>query len=193
MPGLLRCGAEAERPRCPMNVPPSLTELAKQGDARALTLLLRDTEPDLRRFAARVCRSSADADDAVAHAMTTIAFKLDAFSGLSRLSTWLFTVVRNECARYERLARRWVFGATETLVDHAPSAEQSLSHAQLLDGVVNALRELKPELREIFLLREIEQRSIGECARLLGLTEGNVKVRLHRARAELRLALVALG
>lgn len=172
-----------------MTVHPSLTEQAKQGDPRALALLLRDSEPDLRRFAARVCRTSADADDAVAHAMTAIAFKLDAFSGLSRFTTWLFTIIRNECAKYERVARRWVFGTTDTLIDRVPGPEQSLTHAQLLDCVLSAVRDLKPELREVFVLRELEQRNVDECASLLGISESNVKVRLHRARAELRSAL----
>jgi RNA polymerase sigma-70 factor (ECF subfamily) len=172
-----------------MRQTPSLTERAKQGDASALTLLLRDSEPDLRRFAARVCRSSADADDAVSHAMTAIAFKLDGFSGLARLSTWLFTIVRNECAKYERLARRWVFGATDSLTDPFTSPEQASSQSQLLERVVGAVRELQPELREVFVARELEQQSVQECASALGLSEANVKVRLHRARAQLRAAL----
>lgn len=175
-----------------MSLSPALTELAKQGDPNALSLLLRDSEPDLRRFAARVCRSSADADDAVSHAMTAIAFKLDGFAGLSRLSTWLFTVIRNECAKYERLARRWVFGRVESLTDRVPTAEQALGRAQLLDCIVGAVRGLKPGLREVFVLRELEQLSVEECARRLSISEANVKVRLHRARAELRHTLGAL-
>lgn len=172
-----------------MTISPSLTDLARQGNSEALSLLLQDSEPDLRRFAARVCRSSADADDAVSHAMTAIAFKLEGFHGLSRLSTWLFTVIRNECAKYERRARRWVFGVAESLTDRGATPEQVLGRAQLLDRIVDAVRALPVELREVFVLREFEQLGVEACAARLGISEANVKVRLHRARAALREAL----
>ena len=168
---------------------PPFVERARRGDADALSQLLRESEPDLRRFAARVCRSNADAEDAVAHAMTTVAFRLDRFNGLSRLSTWLFSVIRNECARYERLARRWVFGALDALTDRSPTPEQALDRDQLLERVVQAVQALRPELREVFVARELEQLSVEACAERLRISEANVKVRLYRARTELRDAL----
>lgn len=168
----------------------SLTDLARGGDRTALTELVRQTEPDLRRFAARVCRSSADADDAVAYALLTITAKLQSFRGLSRLSTWLFAVVRNECRRYERLARRWLWGQDTTRApDENANPEQQRDRAELLDGLVHAIRGLPADLREVLVLREFEGLSTEACAERLSITEGNVRVRLNRARGQLRRAL----
>jgi RNA polymerase sigma factor (sigma-70 family) len=170
----------------------NLTQRAQAGDSEAIALLLRDSEPDLRRFAHRVCRSAADADDAVAHAMLTMALKLDSFRGLSRLSTWLFAVIRHECLKYERIARRWVFSDDDSRIDPALSPEQSLDRNQMLELLVTAIRSLRPELREVFVLREFEELSTEACAERLHITEANVKVRLNRAREKLRVALIEL-
>lgn len=170
-----------------------LSELAQHGDRAALAELLRQSEPDLRRFASRVCRSSADADDAVAHAMLTMTIKLESFRGLARVSTWLFAVVRNECRRYERLARRWLWGRdTSTTPDESANPEQQHSRTEVLDALVSAIRALRPELREVLVLREFEGLSTEACASRLSITEGNVKVRLNRARGQLRQALTHL-
>lgn len=167
-----------------------LTALAQNGDPGALGELLRQSEPDLRRFAARVCRSSADADDAVSHAMLTLTEHLGSFRGLSRLSTWVFAVIRNECLRYERLARRWLTGDDVTAhASERDGPEQSHERAEVLDALVVAIRELPAELREVFVLRELEGLSTEACAARLSLSEGNVKVRLNRARGRLRGAL----
>ncbi len=170
----------------------SVTERARQGDPDAIAGLLRSSEPDLRRFAARVCHTESDADDAVAHAMSTLALRLGTFRGMSLLSTWLFAVIRNECRKYERLARRWIFGITESAVDPMSTPEQMVSRAEMLELVVGAVRELRPELREVFVLREFERLSVEACAERLGITENNVKVRFHRARADLRQTLSEL-
>lgn len=172
----------------------TLTALAQSGDPRALGELLRQSEPDLRRFAARVCRNSADADDAVSHAMLTLSQQLASFRGLSRLSTWIFTVIRNECLRYERRARRWLMGDDVTThPSERDDPEQSHGRAEVLDALVVAIRQLPAELREVFVLRELEGLSTEACAAQLTISEGNVKVRLNRARGQLRTALEHLA
>lgn len=168
---------------------PSLCERAQHGDPEAIARLLVESEPDLRRFAARVCSSRADADDAVQHAMITVSFRFESFRGLARLSTWLFSVVRNECRKYERIARRWVFGADDDRVDSSAHPERSLETHQSLAALTQAIRELPSELRAVFVLRELEELSTEACAERLSISEANVKVRLHRARKLLRAAL----
>lgn len=164
----------------------SLVARARGGDPDAIGLLLRQTEPDLRRFAARLCRTESDADDAVQHAMLTMTVKLDSFQGLARLSTWIFKVIQNECRRVERQARRWLFHTPETLESEALSPEAALETQRMADRVVRAIRELPPDLREIFVLRELEGLDTEACATRLGITSNNAKVRLSRARSALR-------
>ena len=170
----------------------SLTQRAQQGDAEALSQLVTLHEPALRRFASRECRSSADADDAVQHALTTLSSSLTTFRGLALLGTWLFTIVRNECRRYERLARRWLSHPPETTASDATANSPSLDPAErneLLDALVTAIRNLRPELRTVFVLRELEELDTERCAERLRISEGNVRIRLNRARTELRAAL----
>lgn len=176
-----------------MSVSVELSARARQGEPEALAQLLAASEPDMRRFAARVCRSAADADDAVQHALITVSFRLDSFRGLSRLSTWVFSVIRNECRKYERLARRWVTGEeADPEVNFSANAdpESEAERAEHLELLVGAIRQLNPALRSVFILRELEELSTAECASELGLSEANVKVRLHRAREELRRELL---
>lgn len=170
---------------------PTLCERAQLGDADAIAALLVQSEPDLRRFASRVCANRADADDAVQHAMITVTFRLDSFRGLARLSTWLFSVIRNECRKYERAARRWVLGDDHDERAGAANAngERELERAQMLEALTAAIRALPGELRAVFIQRELEEVSTEECAKRLAITEANVKVRLHRARRMLRVTL----
>lgn len=168
---------------------PSLCDRARSGDAEAIASLLRRTEPDLRRFAARVCASRADADDAVQHAMITVSFRLDSFRGLARLSTWLFSVIRNECRKYERIARRWVLGGDDDRVVASAHPERELEAHESLVVLTRAIRELPSDLRAVFVLRELEGLGTEACAERLAISEANVKVRLHRARKLLRASL----
>ncbi|MFO0559711.1 MAG: sigma-70 family RNA polymerase sigma factor [Polyangiales bacterium] len=172
---------------------PTLCERAQRGEPEAIASLLIQAEPDLRRFAARVCSSRADADDAVQHAMITVSFRLGSFRGLARLSTWLFSVIRNECRKYERVARRWVFGAQDEHPAPEAHAEDGLEAHQSLAALTQAIRALPAELRAVFVLRELEELSTAECAERLAISEANVKVRLHRARRQLRGALDGSG
>jgi RNA polymerase sigma factor (sigma-70 family) len=164
----------------------SLTKRAQQGDEQAL---LAQSEPDLRHFASRVCRTAADADDAVQHALITLSQQLATFRGMARLSTWLFTIVRNECRRYERLARRWLLSEEQPTVSDNNTPHHNAERAELLGALVSAIRQLRPDLRTVFVLREIEELDTESCARRLDISEGNVRIRLNRARTELRATL----
>lgn len=171
--------------------PSALSERALGGDAQALAQLLQESEPDLRRFAARLCRSGADADDAVQHAMLKVTLGLGRFRGIARFSTWAFTVIRRECQKYEKRARRWLFQETDLVESREPTPEEALGRQRTLQVVIRALREMRPDLREIFVLRELDGLSTESAARALGITETNAKVRLNRARSALRAALLA--
>jgi RNA polymerase sigma factor (sigma-70 family) len=169
------------------------SDLARGGDRNALAVLLRTVEPDLRRFAARLCPSESDADDAVQRAMLAMSLKLEAFRGLSRFSTWIFAVIRNECRKYASKMRRFLFQAEDTVDLDARSPEDDLERQRLLELVVRAISELGSESLEVFVLREIEGLSTAACAAQLGIAENNAKVRLSRARAALRLSLSSLS
>lgn len=162
---------------------------ARAGDRQALEALLRETTPDLRRFANRVCRSGADAEDAVQHVLVNVSLRIDGLEGIQRFTSWAFAVIRNECTRALSVATRWLRTAPpepQTPVD----PHQQVERRELLELVVEAIRELPAPLREVLVLRELEGVDTASCAAQLGISEANVKVRLHRARAHLRERLV---
>ena len=162
---------------------------AQDGDRAALDALLLQHQPDVVRFARRLCRTSEDAEEAAQHALTVVFRHVGSFRRAARFTTWLFTVVRRECER--RLRRRRPADVPLDLVD-PPAAGQDQEHPQerILAEVAAALMELSADERAILLLRIVEGVDGEEAARRLGLTLAAQKSRLHRARAALRGRLV---
>ena len=77
------------------------------------------------------------------------------------------------------------------LTSNAPNPEQQASDHELVAILQDAVLALPPNYRSVLILRDIEEMSTTDTAEALELTEENVKVRLHRARALLRRELFA--
>jgi len=75
------------------------------------------------------------------------------------------------------------------LADWREIPSEAVERRELRDALARALAELKPQYREVFMLRDVEKRSIAETAELLGVTAATVKMRLLRARLQMRDAL----
>ena len=161
-----------------------LVHAARDGDRAAMDRLLAKYQPDVRRFALRTCRTSEDADDAVQHALVQLSTQLGMFQGLSRLTTWLFTIVKHECMRL--LGRARGAAADDTAIDRALA---SCGDIELAIALKQALWRLDPDLREVVLLRDVQELTGPEVAVRLDLTLEAMKSRLHRARERLRLEL----
>ena len=73
----------------------------------------------------------------------------------------------------------------------APNPEQQASNSEIRSLLEKAVEELPDAYRTIFMLRDVEDMSTTDAAEVLEITEDNVKVRLHRARALLRKSLYA--
>jgi RNA polymerase sigma-70 factor (ECF subfamily) len=72
------------------------------------------------------------------------------------------------------------------VIESSPNPEQSTSTAELGHLLEDAVLSLPDQFRSVLMLRDVEELSTSETAEALGLTEQNVKVRLHRARAQVR-------
>jgi RNA polymerase sigma factor (sigma-70 family) len=156
---------------------------ARAGERASIERLLIIYQPDMRRFARRVCRSE-DADDAVQHALVQLATKLGAFRSAARLTSWLFTIVRRECLRL--LAR-----LRHDMADN-DGVEQALANAtdaELRFSLQRALAGLDDAHRDVILLRDVEQRTGPEVAEALSISLEAMKSRLHRAREQVRAEL----
>lgn len=112
------------------------------------------------------------------------------------LSAILFTAARNLRANHVRDSRRMVPSGRAGDVAggvSAPPAGFAADAAYLRGRMAAALAELPPALRETYALYQIGGRSVRETAALTGAAENLVKVRLHRAKARLRVALADIA
>jgi RNA polymerase sigma-70 factor (ECF subfamily) len=113
------------------------------------------------------------------------------FSGHSRFETWLYRLAINECLQFRRRVMRRAFESAEVEpADHRVGTTTRVQHRELLEL---ALQRLDPELRCIFLLREVEGFAYRELAEILKISEGTVASRLNRARFQLKENLLELG
>jgi len=117
--------------------------------------------------------------------------KMGQFAGHARVETWLHRLAVNEALQHLRRVRRRRESSLEAEpADRNPARSANLENQELLDG---ALSRLEPDLRTLFLNRELEQMSYHQLAITLDLPPGTVASRLNRARHLLREYLVELG
>ncbi len=109
---------------------------------------------------------------------------------------WLFTVVRNKSIDILRHKQRVRKVEHEEYHSQAPAKtepEKMLHQMQLKETLEQAINQLKTQQKEIILLRDYHNFSYADIARILGIAEGSVMSRLHRARMALREILVRKG
>jgi len=174
-----------------------LVEASRSGDIAAFEELVRRYDRKLLRIAQQVTRSLEDAQDVVQEAFLKAYQKLNQFQQKSKFSTWLIRIALNEALmklrkrRYtEEVYRPYEYQDSENLpldvVDWSPDPEQLYSRAELQNILSQALEELAPILRIVFVLRDVEGLSIKETTAILDLQPSAVKARLLRARLQLR-------
>jgi RNA polymerase sigma-70 factor (ECF subfamily) len=156
---------------------------AQAGDPKALEQLLATAHPDIRRYARRQCHASSALEDVVQEALIVLYRRVRTVRSPAALAAWLIKVVT-------RLCMLPVLGLMRG-VEQLKSRDDSMQFAYLptdelrLD-VVRAIESLPPTHREVILLRDLQEMTIGEIAKSLHITRAAAKSRLHRARQLLR-------
>ena len=139
---------------------------------------------DMYRYAAWLCRDKAIAEDVVQEAMLRAWKSLDALRDDAAAKPWLLTIVRRENARYFERKR------LETVDIDNLTASQSALLAEPPDDDVGDMRAaiyaLDDDYREPLVLQVLMGYSTSEIAAQMGIQQGAVLTRLHRARAKLR-------
>ncbi len=164
----------------------ALVEAARAGEPQALEHLLARAQPELKRYAFRSCLVS-DVDDAVQEALLVLSRSVTSLRHARAWSRWTFRIIRRECHRLARATLRqdlWDDDRTE-------AALAGRSDDGLRRDVAAAIESLPETYREVVVLRDLEELSIGEIAARLGTTPAAVKGRLHRAREMIREYLLA--
>ena len=166
-----------------------LVEAAIHGDPKALSELLSTSQRDLKRFARRSCATAEDAEDAVQVALWQLHQKVGALKVAQAFASWLFRIVERECGRLFRMNRDTV-ALDEAVMADLPAAAIPHDLRSDLSRSIGALPEI---YREVLILRDIEELTAPEVARLLDISVEAVKSRLHRARSMLRERLISSG
>lgn len=164
------------------------------GDLGAFELLMRRNNQRLFRVIRGVLRDDAEAEDALQETYLLAFRGLAGFEGRAKLATWLTRIAVHEALGRRRRERRAAVNgvALEAASMIAPNGHESedgeaAASRREVRGIVTAAADgLPASLRVVLVLRDVEGLDTGETAECLGISEANVKVRLHRARALLR-------
>jgi RNA polymerase sigma-70 factor (ECF subfamily) len=164
---------------------------ARSGEAAALDELIGRALGIARRYSAAVCGQAPDREDAVQEALMQTFRHARGIREPRAFRSWLYRAVKNACLIGRR--RKAVVPIDEDgrqeAIDPSRGADELVSADEDRERVHAALAALSPAYREVVFLRDLEGLSTREVARVLGITEPNVKVRLHRAHTRLRKQL----
>lgn len=178
----------------------ALIARAQQGDAQALAAIVESHQRTVYNVALRMCGNPHDAEETLQETFLSAIKALPKFEGRSRLSTWLYRIASNACLMQRRRQsagaditslddgeeERDGFDPPKYFVDWSVRPDDVLLDGELRSVMEDAIAQLPEALRIVFIWRDLEGLSTAETAEVLGISEGAVKVRLHRARLQLR-------
>ena len=170
------------------------------GETGMFEIVMRRHNQRLYRVARAILRNDGETEDVMQDAYVRAYEHLDQFAGRAKFSTWLTRIAVHEAlARHHRDNR---YQELEPLSEQegdpmdrfaslAPNPEEQASNSEIRRLLEEAVEKLPDAYRTVFVLRDVEEMSTTDTADVLEITEENVKVRLHRARALLRKSLFA--
>jgi RNA polymerase sigma factor (sigma-70 family) len=158
-------------------------EAAQAGDPLALDRLLRKLQPDIRRYARYQCHRASAVEDVVQEALLVIYRRVGTVRDAQAMAAWVMRVVARLCMLPALMLMR---GAEQLTQQHEAEHFAHLPQDELRIDLVRALESLPAIYRQVILLRDMEQLTIGEVALGLGITREAAKSRIHRARALVR-------
>ena len=174
------------------------------GDESAFTELVTRYHQKLVQIARYYVRTQSSAEDVAQETWIGVIKGADRFEGRSSLSTWLFRICANRArsiaVRENRVVQvdidrtpvvassRFDLGGvwSDPPVPFTELVDDRVANETMLSAVTSALASLKDPARSVVTLRDVEGLTTSEAADVLGLSEANVRVILHRGRAQIR-------
>jgi RNA polymerase sigma-70 factor (ECF subfamily) len=171
----------------------SLEQRFRTGVPAALTEVIAIHQPLVSRLVYRLTAwSRTDTEDIVQEVFVNALRSRKTFDARSSLATWLTRITINTCCteRRKRLLRTRYWKRLLTSQSQSISSPPAADLHEDIQQTMTELRRLPATYREAVVLRYLEEMEIDDIARLLNLSRPAVEVRLHRARAMLRTALL---
>jgi RNA polymerase sigma-70 factor (ECF subfamily) len=174
-----------------------LVDRAQRGDQAAFAELVERHYSSCLKLALSILRDKSDAEDEVQNACWKAFEHLKQFNREAKFSTWLTRIVVNQCLMRIRKAKRAKMlymddtqlgdeVVTLELRDESPTPEEQLGQREVSTVLEKEIGRIPPLLRNVFVLRDVQQMGMPEVAEKLGISIAAAKSRLLRARMELR-------
>ena len=165
----------------------------KAGSEHAFRCLFEQERERLEHFVRKIVDDADEAENIVQETFAEAYRQIGDFRGEAKVSTWLFSIARHLAYGHLRKSKRHNYKEHETIEflqaeksDASTVTQEAVERSERKHIVHDALQELPEHYRRVVQLRDLEEQSTAETAEQLGLTEVNVRVRLHRARKQLR-------
>lgn len=175
-----------------------LIERIRDGEHEAFYELIRPYERRLYTAAFLILRNETDAEDCVQESVLKAFKNIRQFRAEAKFSTWLIQITLNDARMKRRKERAGLMEPIDKgksdedaytprdFADWREIPSEALERQEVREKLAEALNSLGEIYREVFVLRDMEQLSIEETARALGISTASVKTRLLRARLMLR-------
>ncbi|MDR1990642.1 MAG: sigma-70 family RNA polymerase sigma factor [Acidobacteriaceae bacterium] len=182
-----------------------LLKRLRERDPAAIDEVVRAESRQIYRAARGLGFSQADAEDVTQDVLLTFLQTLGRFDGRSSVATWLYGILLNKAReRRRRDGREESRDAADQIFESwfdergawrrpPPDLHRLMESQALSEALQRCLDTLPPAIREVFVLRQLEQLDVDEVCNLLGRTATHLGVQLHRARTRLRACLSQAG
>ena len=170
-----------------MNRRPELLDAARAGDREALAELWRTLNPSLLRYLR--ARRSPSPDDVASQVWIDVARSIDRFEGdLADFSRWLFTIAHRRSVDEIRRVVRASDAPTTAIRSADRVAGADVEHERLtaLDRAIALVSTLPDNQAEAIMLSVVNDLPTADVAEIMGITQGNVRVLVHRGVTRLR-------
>lgn len=178
------------------------TELLQKNDRASINEAIGLLQNTVYSFSMKVCGHPEDAEDTTQEVFVRSLPHLSKITEPRALAVWLYTVARNRCWR---MRRKGAHSPTSLLSlsdlqpdaselenlmrDMGPNPETQASSTEQFERLHEAIMGLPPQYRLVLVLHDMEDLDTEQIAQVLGIKTGTLRVRLHRARLQVRRAL----
>ena len=170
-----------------------LIDKTTHGDEDAFAQLMELYAQGVYTLIVRITRCEEDAEELTQDVFMRVYNHIGDFAGKSSFSTWLYRIAYNIAISYSRRQKQPTYTIDEGRLRSVELSDVERMEATTDDATINALTiaidKLESQERALVTLFYYEERSIAECATIMGQSENNIKVRLHRIRKKLYLLI----